>query len=127
MGFFPVLVRDRVFPSLIHSTNLMLSPISISDGSPTRLTVRSAPDHIPHGHLVHVLRLRPAHFANAVVETDAGNGKVLSYLAAHAEIYRQEFHDNRVTVHCYLPRHLFHHIMGPAVEVKFLDGSGPGT
>jgi GTP-binding protein HflX len=72
-----------------------------------------------------VIEMLSADFANAAVETDAGNGKVLSYLAAHAEIYRQEFHDNRVTVHCYLPRHLFHHIMGPAVEVKFLDGSGP--
>ena len=66
-----------------------------------------------------------ADFANAAVETDAGNGKVLSYLAAHAEIYRQEFRDNRVIVHCYLPRHLFHHIMGPNVEVRFLEGNRP--
>ena len=43
----------------------------------------------------------------------------------HAEIYRQEFHDNRIVVYCYLPRHLFHHIMGPTVAVRFLEG-GPG-
>jgi GTP-binding protein HflX len=65
-----------------------------------------------------------ADFAQATVETDAANGKVLSYLAAHAEIYRQEYRDSRVIVHCYLPRHLFHHIMGPSVEVHFLDGQG---
>ncbi len=54
---------------------------------------------------------------------DAGNGKVLAYLAAHAEIYRQEFHDNRVSIRCYLPRHLLHHIQGPDVQVRFLaDG-----
>jgi GTP-binding protein HflX len=73
-----------------------------------------------------VIEMLSADFANAAVETDAANGKVLAYLAAHAEIYRQEFHDNRVTVCCYLPRHLFHHIVGPSVEVRFLDGSGPG-
>jgi GTP-binding protein HflX len=71
-----------------------------------------------------VIEMLSADFAEAAVETDAGNGKVLSYLAAHAEIYRQEFHDNRVTIHCLLPRHLFHHIMGPAVSVRFLDGNG---
>jgi GTP-binding protein HflX len=71
-----------------------------------------------------VIEMLSSDFARAAVETEASNGKVLSYLAAHAEIYRQEFHDNRVTVHCYLPKHLFHHIMGPAVQVRFLDGDG---
>jgi GTP-binding protein HflX len=69
-----------------------------------------------------VIEALSADFANAAVEADAGNGKVLAYLAAHAEIYRQEFHDDRVTVHCYLPRHLLHHIQGPAVQVRFLEG-----
>jgi GTP-binding protein HflX len=74
-----------------------------------------------------VIEMLSADFANAAIDTDAGNGKVLSYLAAHAEIYRQEFHDDRVTVHCYLPRHLLHHIQGPTVAVRFLDGNGaPG-
>jgi hypothetical protein len=50
---------------------------------------------------------------------------VLAYLGAHAEIQRQEYRDNRVIVDCFLPRHLFHHITGPGVEVRFLDGSGP--
>ncbi len=63
-----------------------------------------------------------ADFAEAAVETDAGNGKVLAYLAAHAEIYRQEFHGDRVRIRCYLPRHLLHHIQGPDVRVRFLGG-----
>jgi GTP-binding protein HflX len=67
-----------------------------------------------------------ADFAEAEVEIGAGNGRVLSYLAAHAEIYRQQFHDNRVTVRCYLPRHLLHHIQGPDVQVRFLGGEGTG-
>ncbi len=68
-----------------------------------------------------VMEMLSADFANALIETDAGNGKVLSYLAAHAEIYRQEFKDDGVTVHCYLPRHLLHHIQGPTVKVRFLE------
>jgi GTP-binding protein HflX len=68
-----------------------------------------------------VIEMLSADFANAAIDTDAGNGKVLAYLAAHAEIYRQEYRDGRVQVYCYLPRHLLHHIQGPAVQVRFLD------
>jgi GTP-binding protein HflX len=68
-----------------------------------------------------VVEMLGSDFADALVETGAGNGKVLAYLASHAEIYRQEYADNRVTVHCYLPRHLLHHIQGPDVLVRFLD------
>lgn len=62
-------------------------------------------------------------FAEAEVVTDAGNGRVLAYLNAHAEVYRQEFRDetNEVVVRCHLPRHLLHHIAGPTVQVRFLD------
>jgi GTP-binding protein HflX len=69
-----------------------------------------------------VIEMLSADFANAAVDADAGNGKVLAYLAAHAEIYRQEYSDGRVRVFCYLPRHLLHHIQGPDVSVRFLDG-----
>jgi GTPase len=60
-------------------------------------------------------------FAEAEVETSSGNGRVLAYLGAHAEIYRQQFVDNRVLIRCSLPKHLFHHIQGPDVTVRFLE------
>ena len=68
-----------------------------------------------------VIEMLSVDFANALIKTGAGNGKVLAYLSAHAEIYRQEFDGEHVTIHCYLPRHLLHHIQGPTVEVTFLD------
>jgi GTP-binding protein HflX len=74
-----------------------------------------------------VISMLSADFANATVETGMANGKVLAYLGAHADIYRQEYRDNRVIVHCYLPRHLFHHIMGPDVQVRFLDSNEPAS
>jgi GTP-binding protein HflX len=69
-----------------------------------------------------VIEALSAGFAEAEVITGAGNGRVLAYLAAHAEIYRQEFKDSQVAIRCSLPRHLFHHIQGPDVEVRFLGG-----
>ena len=63
-------------------------------------------------------------FADA--EITRRDGRVLSYLAAHAEIYRQTYQDDQVILRCYLPRHLLHHIEGPDVEVRFL-GNGQGT
>jgi GTP-binding protein HflX len=64
-----------------------------------------------------------ADFITAEVVTGAGNGKVLSYLSAHAEINRQDYAGELVTVHCSLPRHLLYHIQGSDVEVRFL-GNG---
>jgi GTP-binding protein HflX len=68
-----------------------------------------------------VIEMLSADFANTTIDVDAGNGRVLAYLAAHAEIYRQEFHDNRVTLHCYLPRHLVRHIQEPDVHIRVLE------
>ena len=64
-----------------------------------------------------------AAFVEAEIITDSGNGKVLAFLNAHAEIYRQEFRDesNEVVVRCHLPKHLLHHIAGPTVKVRFVE------
>jgi len=71
-----------------------------------------------------VIEALAADFAEAEVITDASNGKVLAFLNAHAEIYRQEYRNdaNTVVLRCHLPRHLVHHIEGPTVEVRFLHG-----
>jgi GTP-binding protein HflX len=71
-----------------------------------------------------VMEMLSADFADAEIVTHSGNGRVLSYLAAHAEVYRQEYHDNQVTIHCHLPRHLLHHIQGPDVSVRFVGENG---
>jgi GTP-binding protein HflX len=62
-------------------------------------------------------------FAEAEIVTDSGNGRVLAFLNAHAEVYRQEFRDdaNEVVIRCHLPKHLLHHIAGPTVKVRFVE------
>ncbi len=67
-----------------------------------------------------VIEMLSAEFANVEVDVDAGHGRVLAYLAAHAEIYRQEYADNRVVLRCHLPRHLIHHIREPDVRFRLL-------
>ena len=71
-----------------------------------------------------VMELLSADFADAEIHTDAANGRVLAYLASHAEIYHQHYEDNRVTIRCHLPRQLLHHIQGPGVVVRFLNENG---
>jgi GTP-binding protein HflX len=67
-----------------------------------------------------VIEMLSADFAQVEVDVDAGNGKVLSYLSAHADVHRQEFHGNRIRLFCHLPRHLVRHIREPDVHIKVL-------
>jgi GTP-binding protein HflX len=71
-----------------------------------------------------VIEALAADFAEAEIETSVANGRVLAYLNAHAEIYRQQYDDSRVTIRCYLPRHLLHHIQGSDVKVRFVNANG---
>jgi GTP-binding protein HflX len=73
-----------------------------------------------------VMNALAADFAEAEVITDSGNGRVLAFLNAHAEIYRQEFRDeaNEVVIRCHLPKHLLHHIAGPTVQVRTIERNG---
>ena len=68
-----------------------------------------------------VIEMLTKDFAEVEVETGAGNGRVLAYLAAHAEIYRQEFQDSRVMLRCFLPRYLVHHIQEPDVHIRLVE------
>jgi GTP-binding protein HflX len=65
-----------------------------------------------------------ADFVDTEVDLPASNGRVLAYLSAHADIYHQEFHDNRVKLNCYLPRHLVHHIQEPDVHIRLRGSNG---
>jgi GTP-binding protein HflX len=64
-----------------------------------------------------VIEMISAEFAHVTIDVDAGNGRVLAYLAQHADIFRQEFHDNRIKMFGAMPRHLVRHIQEPGVEI----------
>lgn len=71
-----------------------------------------------------VITMLRADFVDTEVDLPASNGRVMAYLSANAEIYRQEFHDNRVKLMCYLPRHLVHHIQEPDVHIHLRGENG---
>ena len=68
-----------------------------------------------------VIEMLSSDFAPTEIILDAGNGKTLAFLNAHAEIFRQEYRGNDVVVRCYLPKHLLHQVQIPGVQVQFLD------
>jgi len=68
-----------------------------------------------------VIEALSADFVDVEVEMSAAHGRVQAYLSAHAEIYRQEYQDNRVRLRCYLPKHLVHHIQEPGVEIRVVS------
>ncbi len=49
-------------------------------------------------------------FLTIEVTGSVSNGKLIAYLNAHAEIFRQEFRGNEVVVRCHLPKALHHHV-----------------
>jgi len=44
------------------------------------------------------------HFLDVDVETDVANGRLLAYLAKHGEILSRTYSDERVSIHCRMPR-----------------------
>ena len=72
-----------------------------------------------------VVEALSADFADAEVTTAAANGRVLAYLAAHAEVYRQKYDGDDVVLRCYIPKHLLHHVEGPDVRVRLLGNGTP--
>lgn len=71
-----------------------------------------------------VIKMLSSHFIPVEVTLDAGNGKVLAYLNAQAEIFRQEYRGSQVVVKCYIAKGLLHHVRQPGVELRFLNAEG---
>jgi GTP-binding protein HflX len=70
-----------------------------------------------------VVEALSADFAPAEVVTSVANGRVIAYLNAHADIFRQEYRGDDVVIRCHLARHLLHHIAGDGVKVRWLPSA----
>ena len=68
-----------------------------------------------------VVEALTADFVEAEVTADAANGKVQAYLAAHAEVYRQEYRDGLVVLRCRLPRYLVRHVKAEGGELRMIE------
>ena len=56
-------------------------------------------------------------FLDVDVETTVDNGRLLAYLAEKGEVLSQQFHGNRVVVHCRLPEKDLGRLRGKNVEI----------
>lgn len=55
-------------------------------------------------HLAEAVTAKLGGYVEAKIETSAGNGRLLAFLARHGEVIGQEYSDSRVHLHCRLPR-----------------------
>ena len=63
--------------------------------------------------------------ADHLTAHDAANGKVQSYMAAHAEVYRQEYRDQLVIIQGRIPRYLIRHVEADGGTIRPLEiGAG---
>jgi GTP-binding protein HflX len=63
-------------------------------------------------------------YVDATLETNVGNGRLLSYLAAHAEVTKQDYVDSRVTLHCRIPRRFLHTLPKDDTSVQVHEFNG---
>ncbi|MFN0055150.1 MAG: GTPase HflX [Planctomycetales bacterium] len=64
-------------------------------------------------------------YVETTFETSAGNGRLLAYLAAHADVTRQEYHDSSVTLDCRIPRRYLPGLPDADLRSRLLNGSTP--
>jgi GTPase len=64
-------------------------------------------------------------YVDIEVETGAGNGKLLAYLADHAEIKSREYTDSRVTLFCRVPKGLADRLHDDDTVVTVRNGFAP--
>lgn len=57
-------------------------------------------------------------FIEADIETNVGNGRLLAYLAKHGEILSRTFTEERVTVHCRVPRKYLGRIPAEEADIR---------
>jgi GTP-binding protein HflX len=63
-------------------------------------------------------------FCDVDVETSAGNGRLLAYLAAHGEVRSTRYNGSRVTIHCRLPQRFLARIGQEDTSVRPHAGNG---
>jgi GTPase len=66
-------------------------------------------------------------FLELEVEMGVENGRLMAQLAAQGEIFSKHFDENRVTIHCRLPRSSSGILHQEGVEVRIIDRDKSGT
>jgi GTP-binding protein HflX len=62
-------------------------------------------------------------YIETTFETSVGNGRLLAYLAAHAEVTRREYTDSQVTLECRIPRRFVPGLPDDGLRSRLLNGA----
>ncbi|MBS0264604.1 MAG: GTPase HflX [Planctomycetes bacterium] len=105
-------VNDRSLVDVIRANHEAAISVSARTGAGLAQLSRIAADRLGQGYV------------DATLETNVGNGRLFSYLAAHAEVTRQDYDEARVTVHCRIPRRFLHGLPQDDMHLQFVNESG---
>ena len=64
-------------------------------------------------------------FIEADIETSVGNGRLLAYLAKHGEILSRTFTEDRVVVHCRVPRKYLGRVSTDEADIRPRENPAP--
>jgi GTP-binding protein HflX len=104
-------VEDRSFVDVLRAK--FPNSVTISAAKETGLDKlsRAVAERLSDGYL------------EARIETSAGNGRLISFLAEHADVTNTEYTDSRVMIACRIPRRFAHELPDADATVTVLNGS----
>ncbi|MEX2287771.1 MAG: GTPase HflX [Planctomycetaceae bacterium] len=106
---------DRSMVDVLRLRNANVVTISAATGEGFDRLHQAVADRLADGYV------------NAAVETNVGNGRLLAYLAEHAEVTNTKYHDEtRVTLNCRIPRTFVAKLQGDDTTVTLVSTNGDG-
>lgn len=105
--------EDRSIVDVLRSKYQNVVTISAATGEGLDRLTRAAAQRLSQG------------FVDAEIETSAGNGRLLAWLAEHGEITDRRYTDSRVTLNCRLPRRFADRLGGPGTNVALREVAAP--
>ncbi len=105
-------LRDRSYLDVLRANHELVVSVSAIERTGLDQLARIVADRLGDGYV------------DATLETSVGNGRLLSYLAAHAEVTRHDYVDSRVTLHCRIPRRYLNSLPGGDAHLHLTIGDG---
>ncbi len=106
-------VRDRSYLDVLRANHESAISVSAREDTGLDKLARLVAERLGDGYV------------EATLETSVGNGRLLAYLAAHAEVVRQEYVDSRVTLQCRIPRRFLKNMPHDDTHVEVTNGAIP--
>lgn len=109
-------IHDRSVYDVLRLAHPEAISVSAADGTGLAELAARVAERLVDGYL------------DAEVETYVGNGRLLAYLAAHADVTETDYsQESRVKVSCRIPRRFLHGVEGDDTNVALLNGYDPQT